>query len=105
MTPLRFTTPSFTVIEEPSRGTHTTFASSAWICSRISSSLGISPDCFSRTNASARNGFVKFTLSTPVRVVPQAHIVRVSDGQSHVNFPLRLFNLTTLVIPRQVNKL
>ena len=39
-TPLRSTTPSFTVIERPSRGTQTTFASSAWICSRISSSLG-----------------------------------------------------------------
>jgi hypothetical protein len=46
-----------------------------------------------------RQGFVKFTFSVPVRVVPQAHIVRVSDGQSHVDFhvdfPLRLFNLTT----------
>jgi len=40
-------------------------------------------------------GFAKFTFSVPVRVVPQAHIVRVSDGQSHVDFPLRLFNLTT----------
>jgi hypothetical protein len=29
-----------------------------------------------------------------VRVVPQAHIVRVSDGQSHVDLPLRLFNVT-----------
>jgi hypothetical protein len=27
-------------------------------------------------------GFVKFTSSVPVRVVPQAHIVWVSDGQS-----------------------
>ena len=42
-----------------------------------------------------RCGFVKFTFSAPVRVVPQAHIVPVSDGQSHVDFPLRLFNLTT----------
>jgi hypothetical protein len=30
-----------------------------------------------------------------VRVVPQAHIVRVSDGQSHIDFPPWLFNLTT----------
>jgi len=42
-----------------------------------------------------RIGFVKFTFSVPVRVVPQADIVRVSDGQSHVDFPLRLFKLTT----------
>jgi NitT/TauT family transport system substrate-binding protein len=33
-----------------------------------------------------------------VRVVPQAHIVPVSDGQSRVDFPLQLFNLTTPAI-------
>jgi len=43
----------------------------------------------------SRVGFVEFTFSVPERVVPQAHIVRVSDGQSHVDFPLRLFNVTT----------
>jgi hypothetical protein len=45
--------------------------------------------------SSTAMGFVKFTFSALVRVVPQAHIVRVSDGQSHVDFPLWLFNLTT----------
>jgi hypothetical protein len=33
---------------------------------------------------------------------PQAHIVRVSDGQSHVDFPLRLFNVTK---PRELFEL
>ncbi len=66
MTPSRPTTPSVTVIAKPSRGTQETFASSARMRSRISSSPATATGCTSSERASARSRSARLTMPTGV---------------------------------------